>query len=122
MQRQSEGSAWVRSTRGRCVVQYVRGTKVQNASYQRCEHPGFRRGSAGAQEKVWRGSGGGLQGLRRRRLEGLRRGFGGRSGVGLHLGQAPLDRCGRLAWSPRPRPHPHPRLNLGTTKETPTLN
>eukprot|EP00976_Prorocentrum_cordatum_P106147 1194394-Prorocentrum_minimum.AAC.2 len=23
----------------RCVVQYVRGTKVQNASCQRCEHP-----------------------------------------------------------------------------------
>eukprot|EP00976_Prorocentrum_cordatum_P004829 95047-Prorocentrum_minimum.AAC.2 len=25
----------------RCVVQYLRGTHVQNASYQRCEHPGF---------------------------------------------------------------------------------
>eukprot|EP00959_Pyramimonas_sp_CCMP1952_P459478 9478321-Pyramimonas_sp.AAC.2 len=24
-----------------CVVQYMRGTNVQNASYQRCEHPGF---------------------------------------------------------------------------------
>eukprot|EP00976_Prorocentrum_cordatum_P020102 407524-Prorocentrum_minimum.AAC.1 len=24
-----------------CVVQYTRGTDVQNASYQRCEHLGF---------------------------------------------------------------------------------
>eukprot|EP00959_Pyramimonas_sp_CCMP1952_P206230 4313029-Pyramimonas_sp.AAC.1 len=24
-----------------CVVQYVRDTKAQNASYQRCAHPGF---------------------------------------------------------------------------------
>eukprot|EP00976_Prorocentrum_cordatum_P116007 1196099-Prorocentrum_minimum.AAC.2 len=23
------------------VVQYMKGTKVQNANYQRCEHPGF---------------------------------------------------------------------------------
>eukprot|EP00959_Pyramimonas_sp_CCMP1952_P051905 1084960-Pyramimonas_sp.AAC.1 len=25
----------------RCVVQYMRGTNVQNASNQHCEHPGF---------------------------------------------------------------------------------
>eukprot|EP00976_Prorocentrum_cordatum_P066161 1178197-Prorocentrum_minimum.AAC.1 len=29
------------SVDARCVVQYVRGTNVQNASSQRCEHPGF---------------------------------------------------------------------------------
>eukprot|EP00976_Prorocentrum_cordatum_P048924 987201-Prorocentrum_minimum.AAC.1 len=43
-----------RSSRdARCVVQYVRGTNVQstldvqNASYQRCEHPGSGGGQEG---------------------------------------------------------------------------
>eukprot|EP00976_Prorocentrum_cordatum_P024241 493798-Prorocentrum_minimum.AAC.1 len=44
-----------------CVVQYTRGTNVQNASYQCCEHPGFpgarvRRGSGGGQDHVGSGS------------------------------------------------------------------
>eukprot|EP00959_Pyramimonas_sp_CCMP1952_P300179 6278862-Pyramimonas_sp.AAC.1 len=38
----------------------MRGTKVQNASYQRCEHPG---GSRGGLQGVYRGSTGGLQGV-----------------------------------------------------------
>eukprot|EP00959_Pyramimonas_sp_CCMP1952_P366994 7686630-Pyramimonas_sp.AAC.1 len=31
----------------RCGVQYTRGANVQNASYQRCEHPGCLRGCRG---------------------------------------------------------------------------
>eukprot|EP00976_Prorocentrum_cordatum_P109162 1194974-Prorocentrum_minimum.AAC.4 len=41
----------------------MRGTNAQNASYQRCEHPGFLGASSGSgegQEGVRRGSGGGL--------------------------------------------------------------
>eukprot|EP00976_Prorocentrum_cordatum_P061235 1176221-Prorocentrum_minimum.AAC.1 len=38
------GQKGVRRGFNGCVVQYVRGTKVQNASYQRCEE-GVRRGS-----------------------------------------------------------------------------
>eukprot|EP00976_Prorocentrum_cordatum_P081965 1184622-Prorocentrum_minimum.AAC.2 len=33
-------------------VLYMRGTNVQNASYQRCEHPGFPRASSGCNVRV----------------------------------------------------------------------
>eukprot|EP00976_Prorocentrum_cordatum_P102032 1192885-Prorocentrum_minimum.AAC.3 len=47
----------------RCVVQYARGTKVQNASYQRCEHPEFPGASSvcNVPSVDSRGSRGGLE-------------------------------------------------------------
>eukprot|EP00976_Prorocentrum_cordatum_P078895 1183315-Prorocentrum_minimum.AAC.4 len=76
-----------------CVVQYTRGTNVQNASYQRCEHLGFPGASSVCNVRIpWtnpspvRSTGvqcGTAKGptvrisLLRRGQEGVRRGSGG---------------------------------------------
>eukprot|EP00976_Prorocentrum_cordatum_P091251 1188450-Prorocentrum_minimum.AAC.1 len=80
-----------------CVAQYMRGANVQNASYQRCEHPGAR----GQKQGVRRGSGGGLT-HGRVRLEGegvTVRGGGAVAGVDdgaaeqIRGGGRALERC-----------------------------
>eukprot|EP00976_Prorocentrum_cordatum_P051684 1043462-Prorocentrum_minimum.AAC.1 len=47
----------IASRRSECVVQYMRGTSVQNASYQCCQHvaEGVRRGCERVEKGVRRG-------------------------------------------------------------------
>eukprot|EP00959_Pyramimonas_sp_CCMP1952_P143253 2999143-Pyramimonas_sp.AAC.1 len=82
---EKEGAGGIKRSRvdaqasSRCVVQYMRGTNVEHASYQRCEHEGGGGGAGGADsaQLAPRGESGGIG------LSGAqgtsRRGHGGRA-------------------------------------------